>query len=112
MNTGTNETEDDSMCVDKAKPTKYQKCNLQECRKNTGTVVYLHETVSKRLSLCAEVLQKLGTDSVYQLALGTAGSVIAGQPGLLLLGCSVGRTTLLCLPALSASCFRDGECSL
>uniref|UniRef100_A0A674GUB8 ADAM metallopeptidase with thrombospondin type 1 motif 12 n=1 Tax=Taeniopygia guttata TaxID=59729 RepID=A0A674GUB8_TAEGU len=36
MNTETNETEDDSMCVDKAKPTKYQKCHLQECRKNTG----------------------------------------------------------------------------
>ncbi|KAM3655263.1 A disintegrin and metalloproteinase with thrombospondin motifs 12 [Ammospiza maritima maritima] len=35
MNTETNETEDDSMCLDKAKPTKYQKCNLQECRKNT-----------------------------------------------------------------------------
>uniref|UniRef100_A0A8C3V2M5 ADAM metallopeptidase with thrombospondin type 1 motif 12 n=1 Tax=Catharus ustulatus TaxID=91951 RepID=A0A8C3V2M5_CATUS len=30
MNTETNETEDDSMCVEKAKPPKYQKCNLQE----------------------------------------------------------------------------------
>uniref|UniRef100_A0A8C8BW04 ADAM metallopeptidase with thrombospondin type 1 motif 12 n=1 Tax=Otus sunia TaxID=257818 RepID=A0A8C8BW04_9STRI len=32
-NIETNETEDDSMCVDKPKPTEYQKCNLQECRK-------------------------------------------------------------------------------
>ncbi|KAK4815838.1 hypothetical protein QYF61_008441 [Mycteria americana] len=36
MNIETNETEDDSMCVDKPKPTGYQKCNLQECRKSTG----------------------------------------------------------------------------
>ncbi|XP_010071810.1 PREDICTED: A disintegrin and metalloproteinase with thrombospondin motifs 12-like [Pterocles gutturalis] len=36
MNIETNETEDDSMCVDKPKPTEYQKCNLQECRKSTG----------------------------------------------------------------------------
>ncbi|XP_074788776.1 A disintegrin and metalloproteinase with thrombospondin motifs 12 [Athene noctua] len=35
-NIETNETEDDSMCVDKPKPTEYQKCNLQECRKSTG----------------------------------------------------------------------------
>lgn len=45
MNTETNETEDDSMCVEKAKPPKYQKCNLQECRKNTGRVIHIHETV-------------------------------------------------------------------
>ncbi|NXG10016.1 ATS12 metalloproteinase, partial [Sakesphorus luctuosus] len=38
MNTETNETEDDSMCMDKAKPTEYQKCNLQECRKSTGPI--------------------------------------------------------------------------
>ncbi|XP_009573719.1 PREDICTED: A disintegrin and metalloproteinase with thrombospondin motifs 12-like, partial [Fulmarus glacialis] len=36
MNIETNETEDDSMCVGKPKPTEYQKCNLQECRKSTG----------------------------------------------------------------------------
>ncbi|XP_054034735.1 A disintegrin and metalloproteinase with thrombospondin motifs 12 [Dryobates pubescens] len=36
MNIETNETEEDSTCVDKPKPTDYQKCNLQECRKNTG----------------------------------------------------------------------------
>uniref|UniRef100_U3JHF9 ADAM metallopeptidase with thrombospondin type 1 motif 12 n=1 Tax=Ficedula albicollis TaxID=59894 RepID=U3JHF9_FICAL len=57
MNTETNETEDDSMCMEKAKPTKYQKCNLQECRKNTGRVIHLHEIL---FSICAELLQKLG----------------------------------------------------
>ncbi|XP_040436433.1 A disintegrin and metalloproteinase with thrombospondin motifs 12 isoform X1 [Falco naumanni] len=36
MNIETNETEGDSTCVDKPKPTEYQKCNLQECRKSTG----------------------------------------------------------------------------
>ncbi|XP_009983953.1 PREDICTED: A disintegrin and metalloproteinase with thrombospondin motifs 12-like, partial [Tauraco erythrolophus] len=36
MNIETNETEDDSMCVDKPKPTDYQKCSLQDCRKITG----------------------------------------------------------------------------
>ncbi|XP_074426025.1 A disintegrin and metalloproteinase with thrombospondin motifs 12 isoform X2 [Larus michahellis] len=36
MNTETNETEDDSMCVNKPKPTEYQKCNQQDCRKSTG----------------------------------------------------------------------------
>ncbi|XP_051499409.1 A disintegrin and metalloproteinase with thrombospondin motifs 12 [Apus apus] len=36
MNIESNEIEDDSMCVDKPKPTDYQKCNLQDCRKNTG----------------------------------------------------------------------------
>ncbi|XP_075266771.1 A disintegrin and metalloproteinase with thrombospondin motifs 12 isoform X3 [Opisthocomus hoazin] len=36
MNIETNETEDDSLCVHKPKPTVYQKCNLQECRKSTG----------------------------------------------------------------------------
>ncbi|XP_065511973.1 A disintegrin and metalloproteinase with thrombospondin motifs 12 isoform X3 [Caloenas nicobarica] len=36
MNIETNETEDDSMCVDKPKPTDHQKCNLRECRKSTG----------------------------------------------------------------------------
>uniref|UniRef100_A0A663FGV1 ADAM metallopeptidase with thrombospondin type 1 motif 12 n=1 Tax=Aquila chrysaetos chrysaetos TaxID=223781 RepID=A0A663FGV1_AQUCH len=30
MNIETNETENGSMCVDKLKPTEYQKCNLQE----------------------------------------------------------------------------------
>ncbi|KFP36788.1 A disintegrin and metalloproteinase with thrombospondin motifs 12, partial [Chlamydotis macqueenii] len=35
-NVETNETEDDSMCVDKPKPIEYQKCNLQDCRKSTG----------------------------------------------------------------------------
>lgn len=70
MNTETNETEDDSMCVDKAKPTKYQKCNLQECRKNTGRVIHLHETV---FSICAEILQNLGPYSVYQLLLSCVG---------------------------------------
>ncbi|KAM6289855.1 A disintegrin and metalloproteinase with thrombospondin motifs 12 [Aegotheles albertisi] len=36
MNIEANETEDDSMCVDKPKPREYQKCNLQKCRKSTG----------------------------------------------------------------------------
>lgn len=57
MNTETNETEDDSMCVEKAKPPKYQKCNLQECRKNTGRVIHIHETVFF-FSIFAEILQK------------------------------------------------------
>ncbi|KAM9367385.1 A disintegrin and metalloproteinase with thrombospondin motifs 12 [Phaethornis superciliosus] len=35
-NIETNKTEDDSMCVNKPKPTGYQKCNLQDCRKRTG----------------------------------------------------------------------------
>ncbi|KFQ51604.1 A disintegrin and metalloproteinase with thrombospondin motifs 12, partial [Nestor notabilis] len=35
-NTETNETEDDSMCVEKPKPRENQKCGLQECRKSTG----------------------------------------------------------------------------
>lgn len=65
VNTETNETEDDSMCMDKAKLTKYQKCNLQECRKNTGRVIHLHETV---FSICAKILQKLGPNSIYHLS--------------------------------------------
>ncbi|XP_009873309.1 PREDICTED: A disintegrin and metalloproteinase with thrombospondin motifs 12-like [Apaloderma vittatum] len=36
MNIETNKTEDDSMCVDKPKPTEYQRCNVQECRKSIG----------------------------------------------------------------------------
>ncbi|XP_009893025.1 PREDICTED: A disintegrin and metalloproteinase with thrombospondin motifs 12 [Charadrius vociferus] len=36
INTETNETEDNNMCVDKLKPMEYQKCNLQQCRKSTG----------------------------------------------------------------------------
>ncbi|XP_069736178.1 A disintegrin and metalloproteinase with thrombospondin motifs 12 isoform X3 [Phaenicophaeus curvirostris] len=36
VNIGTNETEDNSMCVDKPKPAENQKCSLQECRKSTG----------------------------------------------------------------------------
>lgn len=36
MNIETNETENGSMCVDKLKPTEYQKCNLQGCKKSTG----------------------------------------------------------------------------
>lgn len=51
INTETNETEDDSMCVDKLKPTEYQKCNLQECRKSTGRI-----QVSKKLFTCPEIL--------------------------------------------------------
>jgi len=39
MNIETNETEDDSLCVHKPKPTVYQKCNLQECRKSTGMII-------------------------------------------------------------------------
>uniref|UniRef100_A0A803WDA5 ADAM metallopeptidase with thrombospondin type 1 motif 12 n=1 Tax=Ficedula albicollis TaxID=59894 RepID=A0A803WDA5_FICAL len=107
MNTETNETEDDSMCMEKAKPTKYQKCNLQECRKNTGRVIHLHEIL---FSICAELLQKLGAGSIHQLLLSSVSSVITA--GLLLLSCSVGRTTLLSPPALLALCCYDGECSL
>ncbi|KAM6328601.1 A disintegrin and metalloproteinase with thrombospondin motifs 12 [Alca torda] len=36
INTETNETEDDSMCVNKPKPTEYQKCNQQDCQKSRG----------------------------------------------------------------------------
>ncbi|OXB66719.1 hypothetical protein ASZ78_013110 [Callipepla squamata] len=35
-NIESNETEDDSMCVDKPKPTEHQRCNQQECRRSTG----------------------------------------------------------------------------
>ncbi|OXB79152.1 UNVERIFIED_CONTAM: hypothetical protein H355_006611 [Colinus virginianus] len=35
-NIESNETEDDSMCMDKPKPTEHQRCNQQECRRNTG----------------------------------------------------------------------------
>lgn len=70
MNTETNETEEDSMCMDKAKPTKYQKCNMQECRKNTGRVIHLHGTV---FSICAEILRKLGANPIYQLILSSVG---------------------------------------
>lgn len=63
MNVETSETEDDSMCVDKPKPREYQKCNLQECR-STGMIIDLHQTVSEKLSLCAESLQELGADQL------------------------------------------------
>lgn len=106
MNTETNETEDDSMCLDKPKPTKYQKCHLQECRKNTGRVIHMHETV---FSTSTEILQKQGADSICQLLLSSMSLVITGHPDLLLLSCSVGRTTLLSLPAFLALCCHDGE---
>uniref|UniRef100_A0A663FGU7 ADAM metallopeptidase with thrombospondin type 1 motif 12 n=1 Tax=Aquila chrysaetos chrysaetos TaxID=223781 RepID=A0A663FGU7_AQUCH len=51
MNIETNETENGSMCVDKLKPTEYQKCNLQECRKSTGMIIHLRQTVLKKLSI-------------------------------------------------------------
>lgn len=64
MNTETNETENDSMCVDKLKPTEYQKCSLQECRKSSGMTTQLHQTVSKKFSICAEILKNLGADPI------------------------------------------------
>ncbi|XP_042681558.1 A disintegrin and metalloproteinase with thrombospondin motifs 12 [Centrocercus urophasianus] len=35
-NIETDETEDDSMCVDKPKPSEHQQCNQQACRKSAG----------------------------------------------------------------------------
>lgn len=64
MNIETNETENGSMCVDKLKPTEYQKCNLQECKKSTGMIIHLSQTVSKKLSISAEILQKLWADPI------------------------------------------------
>lgn len=73
MNIETSETEDDSMCVDKRKPPEYQKCNLQECR-STGIIIHLHQTVSEKLSLCAEILPELELTSYHLVS--SAGSVM------------------------------------
>lgn len=46
-NIETDETEDDSMCVDKPKPSEHQQCNQRACRKSAGMIMCWQQTASQ-----------------------------------------------------------------